>query len=41
MGWLFTQGQTKADLIRHLTAEDSKLITHRKCVRGNVLPDYV
>lgn len=37
MGWLFTEGQTKADLIAHLTQCDSQLHTHRKCVRGTTL----
>ena len=37
MGWLITQGQTKAELIEHLTEGDANLRTHRKCVRGNVL----
>lgn len=34
MGWLITQGQTKAELIEHLTEGDANLRTHRKCVRG-------
>ena len=37
MGWLFTEGQTKSELITHLTEGDSKLRTLRKSVRGNAL----
>ena len=37
MGWLFTEGQTKAELIAHLTQGDSQLYTHRRCVRGTTL----
>lgn len=37
MGWLFTEGRTKAELITHLTEGDSKIRTHRKCVRGSTL----
>lgn len=37
MGWLFTEGQTKAELIAHLTEGDSKIRTHSKCVRGSTL----
>lgn len=37
MGWFFTQGQTKAELITHLTEGDTTLRTHRKCLRGNTL----
>lgn len=33
MGWLITQGQTKAELIEHVTEGDANLRTHRKCVR--------
>lgn len=41
MGWLFTPGQTRAELIRRLTrTEDGPLARHvtlAHCVRGNVL----
>lgn len=41
MGWLFTRGQTRADLIRRLTrTEDGPQALHTtvaNCVRGNVL----
>jgi hypothetical protein len=37
MGWLITKGQTKTELIKHVTEGDPNLRTHRKCVRGNVL----
>jgi len=41
MGWLFTHGQTRAELIRHLIrAEDGAKALHVTlchCVRGNVL----
>lgn len=37
MGWLFTQGQTKSELVEHLTNGDSKIATHHQSVRGNRL----
>lgn len=37
MGWLFTEGQTKRDLIQHLTADDDRTSTVRRCVRGSTL----
>ena len=41
MGWLFTQGQTRSELIEKLVRleenESGRWQTHRHCTRGNVL----
>lgn len=39
MGWLFTYGQSKSQLIEHLTVTNlgDRMKTIAKCVRGNVL----
>lgn len=37
MGWLFTDGATKASIVKHLTTDNEHVTTHRYSVRGNTL----
>lgn len=37
MGWLFTQGQTRKELIAHLTQDEDNSKCLKHCTRGNVL----